>query len=513
MWLVSYYQYQGSLLFGQTCRRFAMASCASSTQNKTSTMYFDHFTCNICLEVLQDPVQCVKNEHYFCKKCITKHLTRNQTCPVCQDALTPETLRPISRVVANLLQQFQSPKCRYATRGCTSEVKHEALLSHHEECGFAPVQCSHEGCEATVNRQDLISHQQSCELRSVTCEECQEVMRQREYGKHGCFLRKDVDENKRGLAEVQRILREIQEEQLRQQSGNLQQQAGEPSPTGGQGSDNARQSRQQSPQGSLSSDVLTAESGRSPTSDDVETITISGPVQSQAPVNRQIFVAGGGKLSYEIFNWSTQEWSLGQNTLFFGHNDAFSFVYDNKIMICGGTDTDRVECLDIANNRSVSTFPVQLPGRLCGKGVLCGDKILTFGESVSETSLKPQFETTVLVPYDDGRKLSSYGVARVNENSVVILGGYYEFPKKPETYSSPKELKKDVLLYNPTTKVMTKLAPLPYELSDMAVVVHNNNIIILGGCKDSHINVCNDVLMYNITNQQCSKLPSMLEKR
>jgi hypothetical protein len=65
------------------------------------------------LEVLQDPVQCVKNEHYFCKKCINKHLTRSQTCPVCQDELTPETLRPISRTVANILEQFQSLKCMH----------------------------------------------------------------------------------------------------------------------------------------------------------------------------------------------------------------------------------------------------------------------------------------------------------------------------------------------------------------------------------------------------------------
>ncbi len=306
-----------------------MAS-ASSTQNKTDTTYFDHFTCSICLEVLQDPVQCVNNEHYFCKHCIWLHLTRTQTCPVCQDALTPETLRPIARVVANLLQQFQSPKCRYATRGCTSEVKHEALLSHHQECGFAPVPCAHEGCKATVNRQDLDSHQQTCEFRSVTCEECHEAMRQKEYGKHGCVLRKELDENKRGLIEMQGVLREIQEEIFRQgdeisqiardlkqppvtvhgqQGKNLREQPSgkttQPNPTGRQESDNARQpkraSRQQSQQGS--SDVPTAGTGPSPTSDDVETATIS----SQAPVDGQIFVAGGGKQSYEIFNWSTQE--------------------------------------------------------------------------------------------------------------------------------------------------------------------------------------------------------------
>ena len=187
---------------------------SSSTQNNANAIYFDHITCNVCLEVLEDPVQCVKNEHHFCKKCITKHLARSKTCPVCQDALTPETLRPTSRIVASLLQQFQSPKCRYASRGCTTDVSHESLLSHHDECGFAPVQCSHEGCEASVNRQDVDSHQQKCEFRSITCDDCLEVMKQREYRKHGCFLRKEADENKAELAEVKKILQEIQDEQV-----------------------------------------------------------------------------------------------------------------------------------------------------------------------------------------------------------------------------------------------------------------------------------------------------------
>jgi hypothetical protein len=178
------------LLFNQTIcfllfnHCFVAMASASSTEDDSNTAYFDNFTCIICLEVLQEPVQCVKNEHYFCKKCITKHLKRSQTCHLYQDNLTLETLRPIPRAVANILEQFQSARCRYVSRGCTSAVRREALLSHQEECGFAPVQCSHDGCEATVNRQDLVSHQQACEFRSVTCNDCHEAMRQREYRKH-----------------------------------------------------------------------------------------------------------------------------------------------------------------------------------------------------------------------------------------------------------------------------------------------------------------------------------------
>ncbi|CAB4028306.1 CPXV215 [Paramuricea clavata] len=176
-------------------------------------------------------------------------------------------------------------------------------------------------------------------------------------------------------------------------------------------------------------------------------------------------------------------------------------------MICDGTHTNRVECLHITNNRSLSTFPAQLPGTDCGKGVLCGDKILTVGKSVSATSLKPPFKTTVLASYNErGKMACGNGIARVNENAVVLVGGC---DRPTRSSLDPKD---GVLLYNMTTKQIEELAPLPYRLYDMAVVVHNDNIIILGGNKNQY-DVCNDVLMYNITNQQCSRLPSMLERR
>jgi hypothetical protein len=234
--------------------------------------------------------------------------------------------------------------------------------------------------------------------------------------------------------------------------------------------------------------------------------SISSPIQSQPTVDKQIVVAGGDYKSYEVFNWSTQEWTLYEDSLFFDHNNAFSFLYDNKIMICGGTDTNRVEYLDIASDESASTFPVQLP-KDCGKGVLCGDKILTFGQHVRATSLKPPFTTTC--PCYSGWELSSYGVAYVNENAVVIVGGYYK--RLPNCVNDRPQLKDDVLLYNPTTKQMSNLAPLPCKLADMAVVVHNDNLIILGGIDGN--NVCNSVWMYNIANQHCRMLPKMLQNR
>jgi hypothetical protein len=251
------------------------------------------------------------------------------------------------------------------------------------------------------------------------------------------------------------------------------------------------------------------------------TSSISSPTQSQTTVDKQIVVAGGRGKSYEVFNWATQKWTLYKNALFFDHYKAFSFVYDNKMMLCGGTSTNKVECVDVANNNSVSTFPAQLPSTDCGKGVLSGgDQILTFGQSVSTTCLKPPFKTTAVASHTKGKIFSCYGVARVNDNAVVIVGGY--------RYQNAELSSDNVSLYNPAKKILESLSPLPYNVADMAVVVYKDNIVILGGEKTysaySNINsllrlpmlkteYLNDALMYNITKQQCRKLPSMLEKR
>ena len=247
--------------------------------------------------------------------------------------------------------------------------------------------------------------------------------------------------------------------------------------------------------------------------------SISSRSQRGSPVLGEIVVAGGtSSKSYEIFNWSTQQWTLYEDELFFDHTDGFSFLYDNKVMFCGGTSTNRVECLDIANYRTVCTLPVQLPGKNCGKGDRCGDKIYTFGESVSETSLQNSFRSEVCVRYNDERKFSSYDIACVNDNAMVVVGGKNSYARtkyKGEYINlmfQEYEYTDDVALYNPSTNNMKSLAPLPYGLCNMAVVAHGDNVIILGGSKGYH-STCNDVLLYNVTKQRCSKLPNMLETR
>ena len=97
--------------------------------------------CNICLNVLRKPMQCVRNEHSFCKPCITRHLQEmSQSCPTCIEALTLETLRP-SRLVTDLLSQLRI-RCDNSDKGCGESVRLEVLDVHVANCGFSAVPCS-----------------------------------------------------------------------------------------------------------------------------------------------------------------------------------------------------------------------------------------------------------------------------------------------------------------------------------------------------------------------------------
>ena len=52
---------------------------------------------------------------------------------------------------------------------------------------------------------------------------------------------------------------------------------------------------------------------------------------------------------------------------------------------------------------------------------------------------------------------------------------------------------------------------LPYKVSDMATVAYKDNIILIGGY-DAEKSL-DDVVMFNVTNQEYKKLPCLLEKR
>ena len=441
--------------------------------NNQEALLGENFSCKICLEILHDPVQCQRNEHYFCRKCITTHLGNSQTCPLCMDQLTLETLRPVPRVILDIVSQLKKPRCSHVSRGCTENVQVEELLLHEQTCGYAPVVCSNEGCKETVNRRDKESHEtEECKFRKITCESCDEELVYVDYYKrHQCnlTLRKEIDEIKSRLDEISEILKQNVETGTKTKI-------------------------------KLVNDAERVRTNkRSTQKEERRCKSSTASYAEKNVVNGKIFIFGGelfddeiGK-SVEVFNWSTKTWTLIKNCLFFCRSHSFSFVYGKKLMICGGCWMERIEYLNPSESGYTSTVAsVSLPSDATYNGLLYKDRILTFNKGVVETTLESPGESKTLLQEKQDRGRA--GVHCFGDN-VYIVGGREGSMEK----------------YDVAKNEMKTLPSLPYKVLYMATVAYKDNIILIGGANGDES--LNDVVMFNVTTHEYKKLPSMLEKR
>ena len=455
-----------------------MAASSKQDDNFESS-FIDNFCCTICNEILKDPVQCQANEHYFCIECITKHLQNFKTCPVCADELTVETLRPAPKIIANVVSQMKKPRCSYVSRGCKEDVKLEELLLQQKTCDFAPVVCSHEGCETIVNRRDKEGHESEvCMYRMTTCESCSKEMIYSEYEKHQCTLRKEMNEMKACLTDINAALMQIMAKQIETQA------------------------------------KLEEYDKAFKTIEDPLRYTSSAAIQREnIVVVGQIFVFGSHDAatnkSIEVFNWATKTWSLVENCLNYGRQWSFSFFYGKKIMIGGG----EIEYINRTENGYTSTV---FPTSCSMNGILYGDRIITFqGQYVQERTLEPPYSARlvnvtlrplfpeslpqlqpVIVPRPGEQRAGEQrrGVQRVGDR-IYVVG---------RSTSS-------VEVYDVAHNEMTTLRAIPYTVTCMATVAYKDSLIIIGG--DDGNKALNNVHMYNIHSLEYKPLPSMREAR
>jgi len=128
----------------------------------------EELICTICSCVLEDPLQAPQCEHAFCSACINEWLTRQPTCPVDRAAISPTDLKPVPRILRNLLSRL-SIKCDNATQGCTAVTKLDSLSAHLNECEYnpkKPVACE-QGCGLTIPKDEMTTHNCVKELRGA----------------------------------------------------------------------------------------------------------------------------------------------------------------------------------------------------------------------------------------------------------------------------------------------------------------------------------------------------------
>ena len=190
-----------------------------------------------------------------------------------------------------------------------------------------------------------------------------------------------------------------------------------------------------------------------------------------------IIVAGGwGNVSVEMFNWRQRTW-LPLQSMPKKRYGATSFVYNNQFVIargyCAGSGTvDDMIGMNVDPHPDLSKHwsrcCTKLPAKIAHHGsVLYTDNLMVTGGKDGNATSDKIHEVQVVPPYNV-KTLSRMPEPRqchcteIFDDSLLIVGG------RKSGYCRDKL--SSVVLYDIKNNVCKQLAPLPYEVSDMATV-------------------------------------------
>ena len=447
--------------------------------------------CGICSCVFKDPVMC-KNEHCFCRGCITKHLENYHTCPCCNQDLTVESLADVPRFFKNLLSE-QRIRCDHHERGCQEIVQLGNLASHVAVCGKAPVLRANKECSSEINREDQFRHQnEECRFRKKKCRKCKEMSSTVQeirtslssLYEHVEMLNTSFEVMKSGLTGMENKIREIERAATHEASS------------------------------------------ASPSSEFKDT---------KHPKQCGYLVAGGhNNDTVEVFDKILNSW-IEMKPMKMSRSSASSVFYKGSVLVTGGTSKDERVTSSIEQcslNTSLfkplswSNLAVKLPRPLRGHCtvlyrnrliVLGGDDGNEFSDFIYEVQLQSPFNTKILAKSPPARVMRGCGVVLVNDKILIFGGG-----KESEAATA------NVTMYDITKHEFKELEPLPYGVCNMATVKYGKNVILAGGSSEyrstsnskntvwfgsSSSNTKNTVISYNIKTQKSTELPKMNTRR
>ena len=527
-----------------------------------------HFHCLICYNVLKDPVMCRRNQHYFCRGCITEHLRRNShTCPTCADELTVEKLTDAPRIVTDYLNG-QKIRCDYEDRGCRELVQLQNLNRHVTECGFSPVVCRNQGCGQTISKRDRTYHESElCQFRKLKCHNCEEMSKMMagmetkvtdlnmkmalndtkmnnvdsKLNKMGTKM-SNVDTKMSNVdTKINNVDTKINnmntkmahtdaklahtDTKLENMNTNMVNFQANMEARFEAVSNEVRVIRMSLNEMKDGFDHL-KEAGLEKiesTERKQEKITrdVSGAA-SGGRGNQHIFVASGeGRKSVEVFNYPQRLWSLLKpmpNSK--DREKASSFVYDNHVTLAGGicrgfsvNNMIRMSIHPVPDHSIAwSNFAAKLPARMCShSSVVYKDSLfVTGGCNADQDVYSDCIHEVELKPPHTVKLLSKMPEPRIYHNTVLcddtilIVGG--------KTTWNCKDNLSSVLSYDIKNNECQQLPELPYPVSDMATVKWGENVVIIGGL-DKNGNVLNNVIIYNVKTGNSHMLPPMLHRR
>ena len=380
--------------------------------------------------------------------------------------------------------------CIYIDRGCQEILQLQHLDNHEATCGFTPAVCTNQGCGITLNQRDLIHHQSElCEFRKLKCHSCGETT------KTLADMEKRIANVEKNIATL--ATNETMADIKTDMEGKLE---------------------------AVNNEVRGLKTALIEGFDEMKDVLVEMKEENTRKVRNtasgdkeNIIVAGGAETdSVEIFNWRQRTWSPLQS-LPKQRNGATSFVCNNHVTITGGCCPGRVDDMirmNINPNPDLSVHwsdcPVKLPAKLANhSSVLYNDHLIVTGgrngnavsDCIHEVQLVPPYTVKTLSRMPESRQDHS---TQLYDDNLLIVGG--------RTTDRHQDNLSSVVLYDIKKNECKQLAPLPYEVSQMATVRWGDNIVVIGGL-DKRGNKLDTVIIYNVKTEQSHLLPPMRCKR
>ena len=395
-----------------------------------------------------------KNEHCFCRGCITKHLENYHTCPCCNQDLTVKTLADAPRFFKNLLSE-QRMRCDHHKRGCQEIVQLGNLACHVAVCGKAPVLGENEECSRKINREDQFRHQgEECRFHKESCRNCKEMsFVVQGLGTSLSGLRQDVemlntsfDGMKIGLTDMENKIKEIESAAT----------INNPSPA-----------------------------GPSNESNDTKHLNQCG-----------YLVAGGDNNdTVEVFDKILNSW-IEMIPMKMSRSSTSSVFYKDSVLVTEGTSnakrvTSSIEQCSFNTSPFIplswSDLAVKLPRPSATS------KVTMYYITKNEfNELKP-------LPY----RVCNMATVMFGEN-VILVGG-------SSKYGSSSNTKTTVINYNIKSRKSTQLPKMSEMRSECCAVFDGNSLVVMGG--DDSFGTLSSVEAFDFKTSTWSDLPSMKEER
>ena len=474
-----------------------------------------NFICSICCNVMKDPVLCPKNHHCFCRGCITRYLENYQKCPTCADRLTVQTLVEPQRMVKQMLNALNI-HCVYVDRGCQEILQLHNLDSHEATCGFTPAVCTNQGCGATLNQRDLIHHESEvCEFRKLKCHSCGEMTKTlTNMEKRIANVEKNMETH---LKNIETNMTKM-DTRMANMEKNIEKKM--------QKMENTADTEKKFE--AVKNKVTASEAALIDAFNEMKDVLVkmedkteenTRKVRNTPSGDRENLIVAGGHWTdtVQMFNWRQRTWSPLQSMPKRGFG-ATSFVYNNHVTIAGGYFSGHFGCVDDIIRMNIhpipdlsmhwSDCPVKLPTQLANhSSVVYNDHLIVSGgfngnvsNCIHEVQLVPPYTVKTLSRMPEPRQNHCM---QIFDESLLIVGG--------TTTGRDQDSLNSVVLYDIKNNKWKQLAPLPYEVNQMATVRWGDNIVVIGG-RDKHGKV-DTVIIYNVKTEQYHMLPAMRCKR